>query len=127
MMGLDADGMTQRTSTKPSGTCSRRDCSRSGAADDEAPEEIFPKQKAAQFAVDGRPFHHLFYSGLPNYYSIMQDIQQRMEALANYEDEKLRRGILAPDPTQAIMLAGSQWIGQLQLQDLVLEKMDEHM
>ena len=32
------------------------------------PEEIFPKKKAAQFDVSGRPFSSMFYTGRPNFY-----------------------------------------------------------
>ncbi|KAL1022249.1 hypothetical protein UPYG_G00024210 [Umbra pygmaea] len=35
------------------------------------PDEIFPKQQAVQWGVDGRPFHFLFYTGKQSYYSLM--------------------------------------------------------
>ena len=31
------------------------------------PEEIFPRQKEAEFDIDGRPFHSFFYTRFPNY------------------------------------------------------------
>jgi len=35
------------------------------------PDEIYPKRKAAEFDMNGRPFHSLFYTSKPNYYNLM--------------------------------------------------------
>lgn len=35
------------------------------------PDEIYPKRKAAEFDVNGRPYHSLFYTSKPNYYTLM--------------------------------------------------------
>lgn len=35
------------------------------------PEDVFPKKKAAEFDETGRPFHFLFYTTKPNYYTIL--------------------------------------------------------
>lgn len=35
------------------------------------PKEIFPPKKDAQFDESGRPFHFLFYTGKPNFYSLL--------------------------------------------------------
>ena len=35
------------------------------------PSEVFAKKKAAEFDVNGRPFHTFFYTGLPSYYQAL--------------------------------------------------------
>lgn len=35
------------------------------------PETIFPERKAAQFNDQGRPFHSMFYTTMPNYYEAL--------------------------------------------------------
>jgi small subunit ribosomal protein S9 len=38
------------------------------------PDEIYPKRKAAEFDMNGRPFHSLFYTSKPNYYNLLHVI-----------------------------------------------------
>lgn len=35
------------------------------------PDEIYPKKKAAEFDVTGRPYHPFFYTAKPNYYQLL--------------------------------------------------------
>lgn len=35
------------------------------------PEEVHPPKKEAEFDETGRPFHYLFYTGRPTYYSFV--------------------------------------------------------
>lgn len=35
------------------------------------PEEIYPKQKAAQFDLYGRPHHPFFFTAKPHFYSLI--------------------------------------------------------
>lgn len=36
-----------------------------------APEEIFPKRKAAEFDESGRPHHSMFFTGRPNFFKLL--------------------------------------------------------
>ncbi|XP_064628818.1 small ribosomal subunit protein uS9m-like isoform X2 [Lineus longissimus] len=86
------------------------------------PEEIFPKKKAAQFGVDGRPFHSLFYTGKPNLYNIMHDAVQHLYELNSYEDTMIQQGWLQPpEHIKKVLLTGSDWISIDTLKDIVLE------
>lgn len=35
------------------------------------PDEIYPKKKAAEFDLNGRPHHSFFYTSKPNYYKLL--------------------------------------------------------
>ena len=35
------------------------------------PKDVIPKRKAAEFGLDGRPFHPFFYTGKPQYFQLM--------------------------------------------------------
>ena len=41
------------------------------------PQEIYPKQKAAQFDMSGRPHHPFFYTDAPNFFYIMHVINRQ--------------------------------------------------
>ncbi len=79
------------------------------------PDEIYPKRKAAEFDMNGRPFHSLFYTSKPNYYNLLhviypldhypvwnwydlfspihQDLAVKFKQLDNHEDKMIYRGI----------------------------------
>ncbi|XP_055332716.1 28S ribosomal protein S9, mitochondrial-like [Paramacrobiotus metropolitanus] len=88
------------------------------------PEEIFPQQKEAQFGLDGRPFHPLFYTLLPNYYQAMHDISEWIEQLNKEEDDRVRKGKSPIE--QTIELAGTEWVPKEELAEMFLEKIDDH-
>ncbi|KAI0232694.1 28S ribosomal protein S9, mitochondrial [Lamellibrachia satsuma] len=88
------------------------------------PSQVIPKRKAAEFGVDGRPFHFLFYTGLSNYYQLMHDINVKLEALKHHEDKMLARDVI-PDPNTALHLAGSQWHDREKLGEMLGEKIPE--
>ncbi|OQV24434.1 28S ribosomal protein S9, mitochondrial [Hypsibius exemplaris] len=89
------------------------------------PEEVFPQQKEAQFGLDGRPFHPLFYTGKPNYYQILHDIRDWTLQLNVLEDERVRKGRAPPD--KKLNLSGTQWMTKDELATLLVEKMTPHM
>ena len=35
------------------------------------PDEIYPKQKDAEFDFSGRPFHSFFYTSKPNFFKLL--------------------------------------------------------
>ena len=85
------------------------------------PEEIYPKKKAPQFDVLGKPHSHLFYTGFPIYYQIMHDTHANLIKLNEFEDHMIAKGILrAPDEAR-VDLTDSQWITFETFKSRVLE------
>ncbi|KAH9525326.1 37S ribosomal protein S9, mitochondrial [Bulinus truncatus] len=87
------------------------------------PYEIFPKRKAAQFTLEGRPFHWLYFTAAPNYYNILYDITWKLEALKTLEDQLYseRKEI----ESKPLSLASSEWISFDQLKNKLVEKIQE--
>ncbi|GAB1600503.1 28S ribosomal protein S9, mitochondrial-like [Argonauta hians] len=125
IMGKDADTFTQEDIDKaieyllPSGLFSKK--ARPFMKD---PYEVFPVQKRAQFGMDGRPFHWLFYTAKPNYFKLMYDIAWKIEDLKKKEDELYTKTSLFKKPEE-INLAGSEWVEFEDLKQMVLEKINE--
>ncbi|KAK7108423.1 small ribosomal subunit protein uS9m-like [Littorina saxatilis] len=90
------------------------------------PYEVFPKRKAAQFALDGRPFHSMFYTGKPNFYSLLLNVSMKIEELKKQEDKLIRKGLLHEEAEKKLLLLGSEWITLPSLKDLTLEPLSEH-
>ncbi|XP_074662574.1 small ribosomal subunit protein uS9m-like [Tubulanus polymorphus] len=91
------------------------------------PEEFYPKRKSAQFASDGRPFHYLFYTSLPNYYEIMHKISLKLEHLNAYEDSMIKAGhLVPPEDIHKLSLYGTEWIPLQEFQAGLLEPINEH-
>jgi len=91
------------------------------------PEEIFPKQKAAEFDAEGRPFHPFFYTLKPNFYEVVYKLRDHLEAITIYGD-RLRKQGKGPDPEQVLnagKLADSRWATQAEVADLCLETVSE--
>uniref|UniRef100_A0A8C6RRD0 Small ribosomal subunit protein uS9m n=1 Tax=Nannospalax galili TaxID=1026970 RepID=A0A8C6RRD0_NANGA len=65
------------------------------------PDQIFPKQRAIQWGKDGRPFHFLFYTGKPSYYSLMH-----VSMLHLY-------------------LIGSRWLIKEELEEMLVENLSD--
>ncbi|XP_059177008.1 small ribosomal subunit protein uS9m-like [Physella acuta] len=86
------------------------------------PYEIFPKKKVAQFSLDGRPYHWLYFTTLPNYYNILYDIAWKIENLKLEEDELYRK---KETISNTLNLAGSDWITFQQLKDKLVENIRE--
>lgn len=87
------------------------------------PEEIFPKQKAAEFDEDGRPFHPFFYTLKPNFYELVYKLRDHLEAITIYGD-RLRKQGKGPDPEQVLntgRLADTRWANQEEVSALTLE------
>ncbi|XP_068165561.1 small ribosomal subunit protein uS9m [Antennarius striatus] len=84
------------------------------------PDEIFPKQKEAQWGKDGRPFHFLFYTGKPLYYSLMHETYGKIMALEAYQD-RLRDKQLFDKDFKRISAGTSRWVNQHEFHALLLE------
>ena len=85
------------------------------------PNEIIPQRKAAQFDIEGRPFHTMFYTGKPNLFQLMHDTAELVEKLQAFEDRQLSLG-QHPKSEHQVQLAGSQWIVKKDLEARLQEK-----
>lgn len=80
------------------------------------PDELYPKRKAAEFDMNGRPFHSMFYTSKPNYFKLLhvngslvpltirkkvlsrfillQDVALKFKELNKREDQMISKGVL---------------------------------
>ena len=99
MMGLDAANMDQQDIDHsieylfPSGLAPEARPSM------RPPEEVFPRQKDAEFDVEGRPFHPFFYTLKPHFQESVYRMREHLEAVTIFGD-RLRRQGKGPDPEQ---------------------------
>merc|ERR1719206_365381 len=94
------------------------------------PEEIFPKQKEAEFSEDGRPFHTFFYCERPQYYQALYEVVDKIEDLSLKADRAKARG-WRPDEDKLIntpvYLSSTRWMTRQELAELFEEKITEPM
>merc|ERR1712083_829037 len=91
------------------------------------PEEIFPKQKDAEFDIEGRPFHPFFYTLKPNLAMSLFSLRDHIDSVTVFGD-RLRRQGKGPDPEQILnagKLADSRWATQEEMANRCLEKVTE--
>ena len=99
MMGLDAANLDQEDIDRsieylfPSGLAPEARPSM------RPPEEVFPRQKDAEFDVEGRPFHPFFYTLKPHFQESVYRMREHLEAVTIFGD-RLRRQGKGPDPEQ---------------------------
>jgi len=123
MMGIKSDQMTQADIDDairylfPSGLFDKR-----ARPIMRHPDLLYKAQKDAQFDIDGRPYHYLFYTSLPNYYEALISLRNEITKVNDYEDEQLSKGILDPPPELAYELEGRSWISYEKLCDKFIEK-----
>lgn len=130
MMGIEPEEMTQKDIDEairylfPSGMFDKRAWPMM-----RHPETIFKAQKEAQFDVEGRPHHHLFYTALPNYYESLSRLRDQIRELNDHEDAQLSRGILDPPDNSQYSMTGREWLSYEQLCDKCLEKVkpEDHL
>ncbi|XP_030012725.1 small ribosomal subunit protein uS9m isoform X2 [Sphaeramia orbicularis] len=84
------------------------------------PDIIFPKQKAAQWGEDGRPFHFLFYTGKQAYYSLMHDLYGKILKLEKYQDRLKVKGLFSSEGKKA-SLGLSRWLTKEELEQLLVQ------
>ncbi|KAK3768643.1 hypothetical protein RRG08_065937 [Elysia crispata] len=89
------------------------------------PYEIFPKKKAAQFGLDGRPYHWMYFTILPNYYSTLYEITWKLEALKDSEDQMRAENRLDEMEGQSFNTASSEWISLQALKTRMVENIKE--
>ena len=91
------------------------------------PEEIFPKQKEAEFDIEGRPFHPFFYTLKPNLTMSLFSLRDHIDSVTVFGD-RLRRQGKGPDPEQVLnagKLADSRWVTKEEASKLCLETVSE--
>jgi len=91
------------------------------------PEEIFPKQKDAEFDNEGRPFHPFFYTLKPNFTLALFSLRDQIDSVTVFGD-RLRGQGKGPDPEQVLTagkLADSRWITKEEASKICLETISE--
>ncbi|KAF6321465.1 mitochondrial ribosomal protein S9 [Rhinolophus ferrumequinum] len=88
------------------------------------PEEIFPKQRASQWGEDGRPFHFLFYTGKPSYYSLMHDTYGKLLEVEKHHHQLRAKGLFPERPKTKDLIA-SRWLIKEELEEMLVEKLSE--
>lgn len=126
MMGVKAEEMTQDDIDKaieylfPSGLFAKR-----ARPIMKHPDLLHKAQKEAQFDIEGRPHHYLFYTACPNYQEALVEVRKNLKLLNDTEDKQLALGVLnAPDHSQ-YTINGREWISREQLSDKFIEKLNE--
>lgn len=56
------------------------------------PEDVFPREKAAEFDYSGRPFNYLFYTGKANFYCLLHDAVAELNKLNKREVRMVQLG-----------------------------------
>lgn len=51
-----------------------------------SPDQVFPQRKAAEFDATGRPYHSFFYTGKANFFKLLFDIVEHINAANEFED-----------------------------------------
>lgn len=85
------------------------------------PEEVYPRRKAPQFDILGKPFHCFFYTGMPHFYELHHELYENLLKLNEHEDKMIRSGVSNPPPEACVDLGGSEWITWPALQSKLLE------
>lgn len=128
MMGMQYESMTQEDIDKaieylfPSGLYAE-----TARPMMKPPEEIYPRQKEAEFDVDGRPFDTFFYTGRPNYNQSLFDVVERIEDIVFFQD---RMAALEARPEREQMLtdatlAGSRWKTKEEVEKMFFEDLKD--
>jgi len=92
------------------------------------PEEVFPKQKDAEFDAEGRPYNPFFYTAAPQTTTLLHDIATHVDQVHAFADRMYGEG-KKPDPDLMLdnqVLARSRWVTREELQKMFLEHVKEH-
>lgn len=127
MMGLQSQEMTQADIDDaikylfPSGLFDKR-----ARPVMKHPDLLFKAQKDAQFDIEGRPNHYLFYTTKPNYYETLSTLAQHIRDLNKYEDERLAEGVLDPPDDARAIMSNREWLGVEEMRGKFLEPLSDH-
>jgi len=88
------------------------------------PEEIFPRQKEAEFDEQGRPFHPFYYTTKPNFFQSLYEIVDRIEDLT-FKADRAAAHNWRPDESKLIntpvALSTTRWMKAAELSQQVFE------
>lgn len=90
------------------------------------PNQVFPKQKDAEFDASGRPYHSLFYTRWPNFYQTMQDVVEQMQILDSFEDKMIEKGIFQPPEDSKLIVEDTEWIKKEEFEKMIIEEIDDN-
>jgi len=94
------------------------------------PEEIFPRQKEAEFDEEGRPFHPFYYCRKPNFFQSIYEIVDKIEDLT-FKADRARVNRWRVDESKLIntpvALSTTRWMNKEELENLLDEKVTEGM
>ncbi|ODM97247.1 28S ribosomal protein S9, mitochondrial [Orchesella cincta] len=127
MMGRDVEGFTQKDIDEairylfPSGLYEPR-----ARPMMRPPQEVYPKQKAAQFDMSGRPHHPFFYTAKPNYYYLLHEMVTKLNSLNKLAPSR-STSIIEEEEDRDSALSGSVWITKDELESRLLEKITDQM
>ncbi|XP_014242600.1 28S ribosomal protein S9, mitochondrial-like isoform X2 [Cimex lectularius] len=83
------------------------------------PHLVFPPKKDAEFDTSGRPYHFLFYTGKPNFYSIMHEVVKHINSLTKEQD------LILKGKQNSFYgkcdISGSKWLSKQELENLTVE------
>lgn len=128
MMGMDYETMTQADIDKaieylfPSGLYEE-----SARALMKPPEEVYPKQKSAEFDGEGRPLHPFYYTTKPNYSQALYDVVEVLEKLMILNDQLHSQGVY-PDKElmlNEVSLSGTRWMAKDEFEKSFLEALSD--
>lgn len=126
MMGLDSETMTQKDIDD-----AIRYLFPSGLFEPKArpimkhPDLIYKAQKGAQFDIEGRPNHYLFYTTKPNYYDCLNSLTTLIKELNEYEDKQVISGVFDSPDSAKYMPSGKTWLSHKEMCEMFLEEIDE--
>ncbi|CAG7836911.1 unnamed protein product [Allacma fusca] len=84
------------------------------------PEELYPKQKAAEFDASGRPYHAFFYTGRPFFFQMLHEMVNKIMKL------NLITGVAAELKEESTsFINGTVWIGKEVLENRLFEKITD--
>jgi small subunit ribosomal protein S9 len=123
MMGLDEESMTQEDIDKSIEYLFPSGLSPEARPMMKPPAQIFPRQKEAEFDVDGRPYQSFFYTQKPNLNQRQFELRESMEAVIIFGDRLKKQGKWA-DPKQVLDIsktADSRLMNKKELETLCVE------
>ena len=90
--------------------------------------QIFPKQKEAEFDVDGRPYHPFYYCRKPAFVQTMYDIVEKIEDLTFKADRAKRLKVEAEDEkliNTPVYLSTTRWMTKEELSALFEDSVND--
>ncbi|CAG0880245.1 unnamed protein product [Cyprideis torosa] len=86
------------------------------------PEETYPPRMEAQFDITGRPFHHLFYTAKPKFYSAMHEASLLLNKFNDQLNAMDRTKMHVLDVNSQVSAGATQWMSLEELEDKLMEK-----